>query len=349
MHLVINSYGCSLRKKKGRFKLKNDKGETLFSPEQIEAITLARACMITTDAIMLAIEYDIPIYLIERNGKPVGRFWSHHYGSIATIRRHQLEWSQTPAAARWMRVQVYEKLMAQSALLGKLAQQRPSAARELVASSVLLKEQAATLENWPEEPISLQADRLRGFEGINSRRYFQALNLALPKRFRFDVRSRRPAADPFNALLNYLYGMLYQLVEHSIVTAGLEPTIGILHTDYYRRPALAFDLIEALRPWVDGLAVQLCISRRFKQLHTRIRGEGLWLSEEGRKLAIPAFDEVFGLPLEQEKEEEGMEVAFSRKERARRKCKQLAQFLLKDWPRDSLGSRFLFGLQSKVA
>lgn len=345
MHLVINSYGCSLRKKKGRFKLKNKKGTTFFSPEQIEAITLTRSCLITTDAIMLALEHEIPIYMIERNGKPLGRFWSHHYGSIATIRRHQLEWSRTAAAARWMRVQIYEKLSSQAALLKKWAIRIPGRALALIDTAKQLEAEAETLAQWAEMPIYEQEQQLRAFEGINSRRYFKAINHALPKRFRFTSRSRRPAADAFNALLNYLYGMLYQVVDHSLVLAGLDPGLGVLHSDNYRRPALAFDMIEPLRPWADEVALGLCVNRNFKQLHTRPRGDGLWLSEAGRKLVIPTFDTYL-----LEKTEDGQaSSAFSRHERARRKSKQLAQFLLKDWPHDSHGSCFLFSYNNRIA
>jgi len=35
-----------------------------------------------------------------------------------------------------------------------------------------------------------------------------------------------PAKDEFNAMLNYGYGMLYGMIERSVVVAGLDPYIG---------------------------------------------------------------------------------------------------------------------------
>ena len=61
---------------------------------------------------------------------------------------------------------------------------------------------------------------------------------------KFEKRSRRPALDHFNSALNYLYGMTYGVVEGGIFAKGLDPFIGLLHTDQYNEPTLAFDLIE---------------------------------------------------------------------------------------------------------
>jgi hypothetical protein len=60
----------------------------------------------------------------------------------------------------------------------------------------------------------------------------------------FESRSRQPAADAFNAMLNYSCGILYSLVEKACILAGLEPFVGFLHTDNYNKKSLVYDLIE---------------------------------------------------------------------------------------------------------
>jgi len=65
----------------------------------------------------------------------------------------------------------------------------------------------------------------------------------------------RQATHPANALLNYAYGVLESQVRRAIVTAGLDPTLGVLHASHPGRSALVYDLMEPLRPQVDRLVL----------------------------------------------------------------------------------------------
>ena len=78
-------------------------------------------------------------------------------------------------------------------------------------------------------------------------------------------RSRNPAKDEFNCLLNYAYGVLYGLVERACLLAGLDPYIGFVHTDHYNKPSLVFDLIENYRIWADETVVQLFSRHKIKK------------------------------------------------------------------------------------
>ncbi len=60
--------------------------------------------------------------------------------------------------------------------------------------------------------------------------------------------SPRLAANPPNALLNFLYGSLESEARLSAVVMGLDPAIGFLHTDTPNRDSLACDLMEVCRP-----------------------------------------------------------------------------------------------------
>ena len=99
--------------------------------------------------------------------------------------------------------------------------------------------------------------RIIGLEGSASKVYFDILALCIPERYRFNGRSRQPAKDPFNAFLNYAYGVLYSLVEKSCIIAGLDPYIGFLHTDNYSKPSLVFDIIENFRIYADRVVFRL--------------------------------------------------------------------------------------------
>ena len=87
---------------------------------------------------------------------------------------------------------------------------------------------------------------IMGIEGSGGRIYFEAISFILPDRYKFEGRSRNPAKDEFNALLNYGYGILYSKVEKACIIAGLDPYVGIIHTDHYNKKSLVFDFDRKL-------------------------------------------------------------------------------------------------------
>lgn len=81
---------------------------------------------------------------------------------------------------------------------------------------------------------------LMGYEGNAGKIYYGVLSNLIPKDFKFEGRSMQPAKDEFNSLLNYAFGILYGKVEKACIIAGLDPYIGILHTDNYGKKSVLF-------------------------------------------------------------------------------------------------------------
>jgi CRISPR-associated endonuclease Cas1 len=73
----------------------------------------------------------------------------------------------------------------------------------------------------------------------------------------------RNAGNPINALLNHLYAVLETEIRLAILTMGLDPGMGILHADLKNRDSFVFDVIEPLRPVVDGYLLTLLDERTF--------------------------------------------------------------------------------------
>jgi len=73
----------------------------------------------------------------------------------------------------------------------------------------------------------------------------------------------RDAADPVNAMLNYGYALAEVECTLAVRAIGLDPGLGVIHTDKPARDSLALDLIEPLRPVVDDLILQLIEQRVF--------------------------------------------------------------------------------------
>lgn len=82
--------------------------------------------------------------------------------------------------------------------------------------------------HFHETDIESARNSLMGLEGTAARIYFECLSSLIPEKYQFQGRSRRPAKNPFNACLNYCYGMLYPLVEKACILSGLDPLCRIL-------------------------------------------------------------------------------------------------------------------------
>jgi len=290
MQLVLNSPGASLRKVGDRFSVQAGDKKFAVSAHKVQSILIATAVFLSSDAIELAIAHNIDLVFLDRYGQPYGRVWQSRMGSTAAIRRRQIEVADGPDGIAFVRAWVRAKLCHQLEFLEELRQRRP--AGEAIFDSPLatirnclahLDELTGTLDD--------QRGTIMGIEGTAGRVYFGCLAQLVPQNFRFDGRSRQPAKDEFNALLNYAYGVLYSLVEKACICAGLDPYVGFLHADNYNKKSLVFDLIEPFRILGDRAVVLLFTGRRVhKDFFEPVPG-GIALNKEGRAFFIAHFNE----------------------------------------------------------
>ena len=73
----------------------------------------------------------------------------------------------------------------------------------------------------------------------------------------------RLAANPTNAILNYLYALLEAEASVAARVVGLDPGLGVLHADQRNRDSLSADLMEPIRPMVDRYVLELIAKRTF--------------------------------------------------------------------------------------
>lgn len=132
---------------------------------------------------------------------------------------------------------------------------------------------------------------LLGVEGAASARYFAAWAKLWQEPWRFPGRNRRPPRDPLNALLSLGYTLALHHVGRLAAQRGLDLGFGFLHAPRAGRPALALDLLEPVRPWVDQWVWQLLNSRKaLAPAHFTISpAEGCRLDQEGRGLFYAAW------------------------------------------------------------
>ena len=288
MQLVINTYGSYLQKNGDCFRVKVDEKVFDVSAKKVSSIMITTAAYITTDAIKMAMDHNIDVIFLDKFGEPYGRVWHSKLGSTTLIRRKQLEISETEdglhLAIEWIR----KKFENQIDFLQRLRDTRSRKSKEITTSIEKLRTCSKGL-NELEGKIDEVRGTIMGLEGTAGRIYFETLSLIMPDRYRFNGRSRNPAQDEFNALLNYAYGILYSKVEKACIIAGLDPYVGIIHTDHYNKKSLVFDLIENFRIWADETVIKLFASRKVKQDQFDRLKNGLTLNREGKALLVEAF------------------------------------------------------------
>jgi CRISPR-associated protein Cas1 len=291
LQLVINSYGAYLRKNGNCFLVKREDRSFEIAVGKVNSILITTAAYITTDAIKLAVDNNIDIVFLDSHGDPYGRVWHPKLGSTTLIRRRQLEVYDTLDGLNLAKEWGLRKLENQIDLLGRMGKTREEK-RDLLDGYILEIENSRERMKRLRGTIESRRQDMLGLEGKAARAYFEAISSIMPERYRFAGRSRNPAKDEFNALLNYGYGVLYSLVEKGCIIAGLDPYLGFLHSDSYNKKSLVFDIIEMFRIYVDETVVFLFSRRMVQDGFFEPLEQGMGLSKEGKAALIEALNKT---------------------------------------------------------
>ncbi len=93
--------------------------------------------------------------------------------------------------------------------------------------------------------------------------------------FAFDKRSRRPPADPVNAMLSFGYALLTRTWLTALSAVGFDPYLGFYHKPRFGRPALALDMMEPFRSILsDSTVIQAVNNGEVKAEGFPSRGAG---------------------------------------------------------------------------
>ena len=292
MELILNTFGTYLTKDLDGFVVIHKDGKQRIDPNKLKSISIGKGAQISSDAALLAIEKQIDVFFVDRSGSPVGRIWSNRFGSISTIRRHQLDFVFSAQAVEWIKDIMSQKIDNQIAMLFSLQLDDVVLNRKISTYINRLRDYQDKIKHLEGEVISDIAPTLRGWEGASARNYFEAINLVLPEYYQFKARSQHPAMDIFNALLNYGYGVLYGKVEGALIKAGIDPYIGVFHRDNYARPVLVFDVIEKFRVWVDYVVVRLTMQMAIQDESFSQKEDGsVWLEALGKRILIQSLND----------------------------------------------------------
>jgi len=282
MDLIITIYGTKISCTKERIVLSfpKTKGTSRKKEEypirQINRIIIVRASSITMHAVKLALEYDVYISFLGKFGKPVGRFLPSEPKGLAATRRAQLEVAISPEKSF-----NFSKLFIKAKCANQISLMYHWAGKYNKNFSNEIGQAQAMFDGIDDIPFGNKGkDQLRGNEGRIATRYFSAL-----RKF-FIFNGRKPQGrDKFNSAVNYAYGFIYNQIEKACFDAGLDPSVGLLHSEGYSKSSLVYDLIEEFRvPAVDSVVFPLFMEKKIdrQKCFERVSKYEYQLSAEGK-------------------------------------------------------------------
>ena len=177
------------------------------------------------------------------------------------------------------------KLRGQRRLLEMALVQRPDARKPLHDGLVTLEGLLPALAVAPDLASVL------GLEGAGAAAHYAALTALFPPALHFTGRNRRPPRDPVNACLSLGYTLLHFEAVRAAYGAGLDPLLGFFHEPAYGRESLACDLIEPLRPRLDGWVWMLFRERRLREEDFVADKGACLLAKPGRQAFYAGYEQ----------------------------------------------------------
>lgn len=262
----------------------------MVHPERITSILVTMPCRISSPAILLAATNQINLVICTRAGKPEARLWTPRFLNTSTLRRKQYAFSRSSDGFKWVQSVILLKLTAQLANLRFVADRKP-AEKETTGHDLTEIERTIERLKAVDTYDSGCLKTIRYFEASVAQQYWTIVGRKMPDPFNFEGRTKRNPADPFNACINYLYGMLRNQIETAILSIGLDPALGIMHRDGYKLPSLVFDLIEPFRPIIDRVLIEAIVMGKLQNMTEDSEYGSVRINQTGRKTLIALFNE----------------------------------------------------------
>ena len=288
--LRIPTFGGFVTKSRALVVVRRKK-QVIFecSFEDVSCLTVeAEGVAISTTLIDECARRRIPVALCRSSGKPIARLMSARSPLDPALVHKQLAASVGKTGTRLMQAILSAKLSNQRALLlyHSKYRRRDAATRErLTDAADAIADSVRQIERFPDVPMRKARRPLFLIEAKAAAHYWQAFGSLVPSDLGFRRRAHREADDGVNKALNYGYALLLNRVWVAVHRAGLEPSLGLLHTGRHRTAGLVFDLMEPFRqPSVDRTVLGL--TGRGARLQLNDKGE---LSLRTRGLLQRAF------------------------------------------------------------
>jgi len=225
-------------------------GNPCYLSIKLKQLHIAFAGDDTQEPVMLAVE-DVGVVVIDNNQITITSgvlqsLLDNNTAIIACDHKHMPAGLFMPLSANTLQQERFDAQIKASLPLKKQLWQQTIMAKikNQAAHLKLLGKKADNMLHWA---ASVKAGDAQNHEARAAAYYWSCL---------FDnveeFRRGREGEAP-NNFLNYGYALLRATVARSLVSSGLLPTLGIYHHNRYNAYALADDIMEPYRPYVDRM------------------------------------------------------------------------------------------------
>lgn len=217
---------CKLHIEHNNLIVSNEDGHNLITLDSIASIVIETTrATITTYAISKLAEAGVAVlYVDKKYNLNAITLPFHTHSTFSKIVHSQIDISKPLKKQLWQ-VIVKSKIKNQASVLEYLNKKE---------SSKILYDYARSVKSNDEDNIEAKAAKV----------YWSEL-------FKNFSRVHKGTDDVRNASLNYCYAIVRSAVARSLTNAGLMPSFGIHHQNYFNSFNLADDIIEPFRAFVD--------------------------------------------------------------------------------------------------
>ncbi len=270
--LIVDQYGAYVGRRSERIRVTQKRKVLAEAPVMFleQVLIVGKAISISTDALALCAGQGIPVHYLSRQGTPYAAVYAAGLGGTVVTRRAQYAAFDDERGGSLAASIAWGKIQNQARLLKYLAKSRrekaPACYEALEEAATATRRHLHEITRWQAEATGLNEEsrraQLLSIEGRAAQEYWEGIAHVLPATLGWPGRRRRGARDPFNAALNYGYGILYGQVERAILLAGLDPYAGFVHVDRPGKPSLVLDFIEEFRAPIVDRAILGLIGQR---------------------------------------------------------------------------------------
>ncbi|RKX80198.1 MAG: CRISPR-associated endonuclease Cas1 [Spirochaetes bacterium] len=249
---IVSDYGKLIKKNKTLQLTSNDGTTTIIFPYKTDQLVVMGSIEITGPALKLLMRYNIDTVFLGKNGKYNGKIAFQESKNVFLRQKQFKMLEDRDFVLDFSKSVVRAKLKNQLTFMQRIHRRRENA-KQLHKTILNMK---LNLERVEEAG---SAEQLRGIEGLGARYFFSLFRENIIQDWAvFKGRSMHPPEDNVNAVLSFLYTLLFFRVDGAIESEGLDSFVGYFHSLDYGKRTLSFDLMEEFRtPLADTLCCSL--------------------------------------------------------------------------------------------
>ncbi|SMF96969.1 CRISP-associated protein Cas1 [Methylomagnum ishizawai] len=288
MLLILDRPGLSLGYERASLLIRDEDGRKRSVPvRQLERVVVGPRLELGAGVLGLLAQHGVPLLVLNhRHPERTAELVAYRHGDARRRLAQYALFQQPQLRERWARGVVALKVQRQRALLARAREERPGLRLGPVLRRLEALEQRLATET---EGRSLAS--LRGIEGAAGAAFFEGYGQLFAPALGFEGRRRRPPPDPVNACLSLGYTLLHAEASGAARVAGLDPMLGGFHEPSHGQDALASDLVEPLRPAVEGWVWELFRAQTLRREHFQVEDGACLLRHHAQAVFYEAAHE----------------------------------------------------------